>query len=68
MPNEVLVLGTVHLSGLKANFNTKTLEPLIARLEAWKPQIITIEALSGTQCDFMRRYSVRYAESMKRYC
>lgn len=68
IPNEVLVLGTVHLSGLPANFDTQALEPLIARLEAWRPQIITIEALSGTQCDFMRRYSVRYADSVTAYC
>lgn len=67
-PNQVLVLGTPHLSGLPANFDAKFLQPLIARLEAWKPQIITVEALSGAQCDFMRRYSVRYADSVKTYC
>ena len=66
--NDVLVLGTPHLSGLPANFDPKFLQPLIARLEAWKPQVITIEALSGSQCDFMRRYSARYADSVKTYC
>lgn len=68
LPNEVLVLGTPHLSGLSANFDPKFLAPLIARLEAWKPQIITIEALSGAQCDLMRRYGVRYADTVKSYC
>ncbi len=67
-PNEVLVLGTDHLSSLPANFDPKFLAPLIARLEAWKPEVITIEALSGSQCDFMRRNSVRYAESVESYC
>ncbi|MES2049844.1 MAG: DUF5694 domain-containing protein [Pseudomonadota bacterium] len=66
--NEVLVLGTPHLRGLPASFEPSSLAPLIARLEAWKPQIITIEALSGAQCDYMRRYSVRYADSVKSYC
>lgn len=68
IPNEVLVLGTPHLSSLAATFDPKFLEPLIARLEAWKPQFITIEAVSGSQCDFMRRYSVRYVDSVKSYC
>ena len=68
IPNEVSVQGTAHLAALPANFDAKALQPSIARLEAWKPQIITIEALSRTQCDFMRRYRVRYAESVKRYC
>lgn len=67
-PNEVLVLGTPHLSSLPSSFSPAALTPLLARLEAWKPQIITIEALSGAQCDFMRRYPVRYAETVKTYC
>lgn len=66
--NEVLVLGTPHLSALPANFSPQSLDLLMARLAAWKPQIITIEALSGAQCDYMRRYSARYADSVERYC
>jgi hypothetical protein len=68
VPNEVLVLGTPHLSELPASFTPKSLTLLITRLEAWKPQIITVEALSGMQCDMLRRYSARYAESIKYYC
>lgn len=68
MANEVLVLGTSHLSQLPANFDPKSLTPLITRLEAWKPQIITVEAISGAQCDYMRRYSARYADTVKFYC
>jgi hypothetical protein len=68
VPNEILVLGTPHLSELPASFTPKSLTLLMSRLEAWKPQIITVEALSGMQCDMLRRYSVRYAESIKYYC
>ena len=67
-PNEVLVLGTLHLSGLPASFSPTSLNLLIERLATWKPHIITIEAVSGMQCDIMRRYSARYAESAKDYC
>lgn len=67
-PNEVLVLGTPHLSGMPAHFSLKSLDLLMLGLEAWKPEIITIEALSGAQCDTLRRYSARYAESVKYYC
>jgi hypothetical protein len=66
--NEVLVLGTAHLSQLPANFDPKSLAPLITRLETWKPQIITVEAVSGAQCDYMRRYNARYADTVKSYC
>ena len=68
VPNEVLVLGTPHFSELPASFSPKSLTLLMNRLEAWKPQIITVEALSGMQCDMLRRYSARYAESVKYYC
>lgn len=66
--NEVMVLGTPHLSGLPTNFSPKSLDVLMDRLASWKPQIITIEALSGAQCDHMRRYKARYADSIKSYC
>ncbi|WP_430344794.1 hypothetical protein [Stenotrophomonas sp. NRRL B-14846] len=53
-PNEVLVLGTTHLSGLPKSFQPALLEPLLQRLVAWKPELIATEDLSGLQCDFMR--------------
>jgi hypothetical protein len=40
------------------------LEPLLQRLEAWRPTAIAVENLSGLQCDFMRRNPARYAESV----
>ncbi|WP_414495357.1 DUF5694 domain-containing protein [Stenotrophomonas maltophilia] len=67
-PNEVLVLGTTHLSGLPKTFQPALLEPLLQRLVAWKPELIATEDLSGLQCDFMRRNPARYSESVATYC
>ncbi|HEL3784829.1 TPA: hypothetical protein UM046_002605 [Stenotrophomonas maltophilia] len=67
-PNEVLVLGTPHLSGLPKTFTPELLEPLLKRLQAWQPTAIAVENLSGLQCDFMRRNPARYADSVETYC
>ncbi|MBA0449955.1 DUF5694 domain-containing protein [Stenotrophomonas maltophilia] len=67
-PNEVLVLGSPHLSSLPETFKPAMLEPLLQRLEAWQPTAIAVENLSGLQCDFMRRNPARYAESVSDYC
>ncbi|WP_315385866.1 DUF5694 domain-containing protein [uncultured Stenotrophomonas sp.] len=67
-PNQVLVLGSPHLSALPKTFAPDQLEPLLSRLEAWKPEAIAVEAVSGLQCDFMRRNPARYAESVASYC
>ena len=67
-PNEVMVLGTPHLSGLPDTFTPAILAPLLDRLAAWKPTAIATEDLSGLQCDSLRRYPWRYAETVKTYC
>lgn len=67
-PNEVLVLGTPHLSGLPESFTPALLSPLLDRLAAWRPTAIATEDLSGLQCDSLRRYPERYAETVKTYC
>lgn len=59
-PSEVLVLGSPHLSALPKDFDAKNLEPLLARLAAWKPAIITIEGLSGPDCERLIRYKPLY--------
>lgn len=66
-PNEVLVLGTPHLSGLKS-FAPEMVAPLLDRLAAWRPSAIATEDLSGLQCDTLRRYPSRYAVTVKDYC
>ncbi|TWB59711.1 hypothetical protein FBZ92_107144 [Nitrospirillum viridazoti] len=66
--NEVLVLGTPHLSGLKGELPPDMLEPLLARLAAWHPEAIATEDMSGLQCDSLRRYPTRYASTVADYC
>lgn len=67
-PNEVMVLGTAHLAQLPATFQPAALASLKERLLAWKPRIIAIEALSGTQCAFLRQYPHRYKDTVESYC
>lgn len=65
--NQVLVLGTPHLSDLPETFQPDQLEPLLVRLAAWAPTAIAIEAIPGLQCDRMRRQPERFASSLG-YC
>jgi hypothetical protein len=66
--NEVAVLGSPHLSQLPQRFRPEALGPLLDKLAAWRPQAIAIEALSGAQCDELRRYPYRYADTVPSYC
>lgn len=67
-PNEVLVLGTPHLSSLNDGFDPALLTLLMDRLAGWRPTAIATEDLSGVQCDSLRRYPSRYAEVVESYC
>ncbi|MBY0243419.1 MAG: hypothetical protein K2X55_29335 [Burkholderiaceae bacterium] len=67
-PNEVLVLGTAHLSQLPATFQPSGVQLLNERLLAWKPQIIAVENRSGPQCAFMRQFPSRYKDTIESYC
>lgn len=62
---QVLVLGTVHLSGMPKEFDPKALDPVLDKLAAFKPDIITIEALSGEECDMAERHQAVYGPD---YC
>jgi len=66
--NSVLVLGSPHLSQLPPVFDPARLTLINERLAAWAPQAIAIEALSGVQCDALRRYPHRYKETVETYC
>ena len=66
--NEVLVLGSPHLSQLPKTFQAASLALVNDRLAAWQPHAIAIEAVSGPQCDVMRRYQARYKDSIDSYC
>lgn len=67
-PNQLLVLGTAHLSQLPKSFDPVNLSLLLERLARWQPQAIAIEALSGPQCAYLRQYPERYEDTVKTYC
>ena len=62
---KVLVLGTVHLGELPAGLDPAVLDHLLDRLADFKPDIITIEALSGEECDLAARHPAKYGPD---YC
>ncbi|GMV28637.1 MAG: hypothetical protein AMXMBFR59_07620 [Rhodanobacteraceae bacterium] len=64
----VLVLGSPHLSAVKHPL-AERLQPMLDRLAAFAPDIITIENLSGEQCDLVARHpSVYPKENLEPYC
>ncbi len=67
-PTQVLTIGSAHLSELKVPLTAAMFTPLLDRLARFNPQIITVEGISGEQCDTLRRYAVRYPESFDTYC
>ena len=66
--NEVMVLGTPHLSQLPEKFSVEMVTPLVERLVDWKPTAIAIENNSGLLCDKMRRMPDRYEDAIESYC
>jgi hypothetical protein len=64
----VMVLGSVHLSEIAAPVPPQMLGPLLDKLAAFHPTIITHEGISGEQCDLLRRYPARYPGSFDQYC
>ncbi|MYN15820.1 hypothetical protein GTP81_03545 [Rugamonas sp. FT107W] len=66
--NELMVLGTAHLSQLPKSFDPANLSVLMERLAGWQPKAIAIEALSGAQCAYLRNYPERYDDAIKSYC
>jgi hypothetical protein len=67
-PAQVLVLGTKHLSGMPEGFKRESLGPLMDRLAGFKPDVITIEAISGEGCDLMARHPTVYGEGATSFC
>jgi hypothetical protein len=62
---QVLVLGTIHLRTLPASFNPAALDPVLDKLAAFKPDIITIEDENGEECDLAARHAAKYGAD---YC
>ncbi len=65
---EVLVLGTPHLSMLPPDFDRAQFEPLLVRLQAWRPRMIMIEAVGGAQSDYLRAFAAFYPGVAEDYC
>lgn len=65
---QMMTLASIHLSGHSQDWRAAWLTPLRARLVAWRPQVITIENLSGSQCEMMRNLPGRYGETYDTYC
>ena len=61
---QVLVLGTVHLRN-KKDFQPTSVDGMLSRLAAFRPDIITIETESGEECDLAARHSIKYGAD---YC
>ena len=67
-PTQVLTIGSTHLGQLKIMVTPEMLSPLIDKLAAFKPTIITHEGISGEQCDVLKRYEARYPGMFETYC
>lgn len=68
-PAEVMVLGTTHLSGLPPSTDPSIFDLLLDKLARFDPQIITVEGLSGEECDTLQRFkSVHGADTWETYC
>jgi hypothetical protein len=67
-PTEILVLGTPHLASLPDTFKPEHLAPLLDRLAAWKPDIVTIESVAGPDCEQLQRYAAIYGSAAEDYC
>lgn len=58
--SQVMVLATMHLNGMPAGFKPASLNGVIERLAAFKPDIITIEQEPGEDCDLAARHPAKY--------
>jgi hypothetical protein len=66
---QVLVLGSVHLSGMSKEFKPASLEPVLARIAAFRPDVITIENIPGEGCDLLARHPAGYPpDNVAPYC
>ncbi|WP_295633600.1 DUF5694 domain-containing protein [Novosphingobium sp.] len=68
LPTQVLTLGSTHLSQLDNAVTPEMLAPLLDKLAAFKPDVITHEGISGEQCDTLKRYPARYPDMFDTYC
>jgi len=67
-PAQVLVLGSPHLSQLPNKLDAKLLDPMLDRLAAFRPDVITVEGLSGEECDALLRFKAQHGTAWDDYC
>lgn len=67
-PTQLLVLGSPHLSQLPVPYQSDMIAGVLDKLRTFKPDIITIENLSGLQCDAIARQSALYPDVVDNYC
>jgi Family of unknown function (DUF5694) len=65
---KVATLGSQHLAELPNTIAPEALQPLLDKLAAFNPTIITHEGLSGEQCDMIQRHPTIYPEIYTDYC
>ena len=65
-PTQVLTLGSPHLGQLDVLATPAMLAPLLDKLAAYKPDVITHEGISGEQCDTLKRFASRYQPELAR--
>lgn len=63
--SQVLVMGTVHLRTMPDDFDPASLQPVRDKLAAFKPDIITVEAIPGADCYLMMQL---HPGSNTRFC
>jgi len=64
----MLTVASTHLSAHTGKWSTAWLEPLLQQLVAWRPQLITVEQLSGSQCETLRGNPAVFGEVFEDYC
>lgn len=64
---QILVIATPHLSGAPDTFDPAVLEPLLERLEAFRPDAIAIEALPGRTIDQLWEWRESYPQAAQSY-
>lgn len=64
----MLTMANTHLSAFTGKWSKGWLEPVVDKLAAWKPTLITVEQLSGAQCEMMRTNPAVYGEVFEDYC
>ena len=68
-PAQIMVLGTMHLSQLPHQVDPRIFDPLLDRLARFNPQIITVEGLSGEECETLAHFKRQHgADTWSTYC